>query len=147
MFRIKITGNKRGNVSIGILIILSIVLVNVVIMTTSILNMYRGARLSEIKAYKDDRQIMEESVKNDRIENEIIRKINEFAKDIKKEKESLNEAFGKFIDTPIESEEKYYLAYDKIFNEFFLYSKESSERKILIYFINDERICLKLKKV
>ena len=53
----------------------------------------------------------------------------------------------KFIDTPIESEEKYYLAYDKVFNEFFLYSKENNARKILIYFINNGKIDLKFKKV
>lgn len=147
MFRVKITGYKRGNISIGILIILSIVLLDLVILITSLVNMYRGARMSEINAYKDTREVIEESIKNDKLEHEIISKINEFAKDVKKDKGSLNEAFTKFVDTPIESEEKYYLAYDKVFNEFFLYTKERNERKILTYFINEGKICLKFKKV
>lgn len=147
MFRVKITGYKKGNISIGILIILSIVLLNLVIVITSVLNMYRGARAFEINSYKDARGVIEESIKIDKIENAILSKINEFAKDIKKDKESLNDAFTKFVDIPFESEEKYYLAYDKVFNEFFLYSKESNKRKNFIYFINDGKIGLKFKKV
>ena len=95
MFRVKITGYKKGNISIGILIILSIVLLNLVITITSVLTVYRGVRISEINAYKDARGVIEESVKNDKIEIEIITKINDFAKDVKKDKESLNEAFTK----------------------------------------------------
>lgn len=146
MFRFKITGYKNGNISIGIVIILSVVLLNLIIVLISIVNMYKGARISEIKAYKDNKEAIENSIKNDNLEKEIINKIKDFTKDVKKDDKSLKEAFTKFQDTPIESKEKYWLAYDKVFNEFFLYSKENNKRKILGYFINDGEISFKFIK-